>query len=39
MAKIFDILHCVGNTKVDYATYMLLGEAEDWWQGARRRLM
>ncbi|XP_004514096.1 uncharacterized protein [Cicer arietinum] len=34
--KIFDILHCPDKMKVEYVAYLLIGEAEYWWQGARQ---
>src|ERR1044072_2157520 len=35
LAKIFTFLHTPAERKVDYATYLLTGEAEYWWRGAR----
>lgn len=35
MEKIFKFFQCAENTKVGYATYMLIGEVECWWRGAR----
>ena len=36
--KIFEVLTCTNNQKATYATYMLVGEAEHWWRGARALL-
>jgi hypothetical protein len=36
--KIFEVLGCTATQKVTFATYMLEGEAEHWWRGARRYL-
>lgn len=33
--KIFEVLHCTGETKMEYATFLLTGEAECWWRGAK----
>ena len=35
LEKIFTFLHTPAEKKVDYATYLLTGEAEYWWRGAR----
>ena len=37
--KIFEALHCPNNVKVDYATYLLLGDAEYWWKGVKQALI
>ncbi|XP_045791732.1 uncharacterized protein LOC123886460 [Trifolium pratense] len=34
--KIFDVLKRLDGLKVTYATYLLLGDAEYWWKGARQ---
>src|ERR1044072_7086851 len=34
--KIFTVLHTPDEAKLDYAAYLLLGDAEYWWRGARR---
>lgn len=34
--KIFEILHCLENLKVEYATNLMVGEAEYWWRGASK---
>ncbi|XP_073219686.1 uncharacterized protein [Cicer arietinum] len=36
--KIFEILHCPDNAKVEYATYLMIGEAEYWWRGAKKMM-
>ncbi|XP_073224841.1 uncharacterized protein [Cicer arietinum] len=36
--KIFEILHCSDNAKVEYATYLMIGEAEYWWRGAKKMM-
>ncbi|XP_004514419.1 uncharacterized protein [Cicer arietinum] len=36
--KIFDILHCPDNAKVEYATYLMIGEAEYWWRCAKKMM-
>ncbi|XP_012571192.1 uncharacterized protein [Cicer arietinum] len=36
--KIFEILHCLDNAKVEYATYLMIGEAEYWWRGAKKMM-
>lgn len=36
--KIFEILHCTDNAKVEYATYLMIGEAEYWWRGAKKMM-
>ena len=36
--KIFRAMGCPENRKVSYATFMLTGEAEIWWQGVRSML-
>nr|XP_004516056.1 uncharacterized protein LOC101501484 [Cicer arietinum] len=36
--KIFDILHCPDNVKVEYATYLMICEAEYWWRGAKKMM-
>jgi hypothetical protein len=33
--KIFKVLHCTDETKLEYATFLLIGEAENWWSGAK----
>ena len=33
--KIFKVLHTPDASKLDYAAYLLLGDAEYWWRGAR----
>lgn len=33
--KFFEVLHCTGETKMEYATFLLTGEAECWWRGAK----
>ena len=33
--KIFTVLHTPDAAKLDYAVYLLLGDAEYWWRGAR----
>lgn len=33
--KIFDVFHCNGDTKLEYATFLLTGEAESWWRWAK----
>ncbi|XP_057432719.1 uncharacterized protein LOC130725517 [Lotus japonicus] len=35
LEKIFAFLHTAEATKVDYAAYLLTGEAEYWWRGAK----
>ncbi|XP_057432033.1 uncharacterized protein LOC130724767 [Lotus japonicus] len=35
LEKIFTFLHTTTELRVNYATYMLTGEAEYWWRGAR----
>ncbi|XP_057415634.1 uncharacterized protein LOC130710399 [Lotus japonicus] len=35
LEKIFTFLRTTAEMKVDYATYLLTGEAEYWWRGAR----
>lgn len=34
--KIFNIFHSTDERKVEYATYLLIGEAECWWNGAKQ---
>ncbi|XP_012574068.1 uncharacterized protein [Cicer arietinum] len=34
--KISEILHCSDNAKLEYATYLMIGEAEYWWRGAKK---
>ena len=36
--KIFQAMECIGEQKVTYATYMLIGEAERWWKGTKTLL-
>ena len=38
MVKIFRVMNCADNQKVNYAVFMLIGEAEYWWDGTRRLL-
>jgi hypothetical protein len=33
--KIFEVLHYTAETKMEYATFLLTGEAECWWGGAK----
>ena len=35
MEKIFRVMRCTDQQKVDYATYMLQAEAENWWDSTR----
>lgn len=35
LEKIFTFLHTPDATKVEYAAYLLIGEAEYWWRGAK----
>nr|KYP73770.1 Transposon Ty3-I Gag-Pol polyprotein [Cajanus cajan] len=36
--KIFRVMNCPDNQKVNYAVFMLVGEAEYWWDSTRRLL-
>lgn len=38
LEKIFEIMACSADRRVTYATFMLMGNAEYWWQGTRRLL-
>jgi len=38
MEKIFRVMNYADNQKVNYAIFMLIGEAEYWWEGSRRLL-
>lgn len=38
MEKIFEAMMCPNERRVTYATFMLTGDAEYWWRGARRLL-
>jgi len=38
MEKIFRVMNCVDNQKVNYAVFMLIGEVEYWWDGIKRLL-
>ncbi|XP_027922885.1 uncharacterized protein LOC114180793 [Vigna unguiculata] len=38
MEKIFRVMKCANNQKVNYVVFMLIGEAEYWWDGTRRLL-
>lgn len=33
LKKIFLALHCIDEVKVPYATYLLIGDTEYWWNG------
>jgi len=33
--KIFKVLRFTGETKLEYATFLLIGEADNWWSGAK----
>jgi hypothetical protein len=35
MEKIFNVLGCTNEAKVNYASYLLLGDAEYWWKETR----
>jgi hypothetical protein len=34
--KIFEMLHCTDEKKVEYATFLLRKEAESWWRGEKK---
>ncbi|KAF7841751.1 Transposon Ty3-I Gag-Pol polyprotein [Senna tora] len=36
LEKLFKVLRCSDEHKVQYALYMLASEAENWWKGARQ---
>lgn len=36
MEKIFEILHYEDAKKVEYATFLLMAEAESWWRGVKQ---
>ena len=38
LEKIFTVMRCMDFRKVVFATYMLEGEAEHWWKGAKTLL-
>ena len=38
MEKIFDVVGCTKVQKVSFASFMLKGEAEHWWQSTRKTL-
>jgi len=38
MEKIFQVVNCDDNKKVNYVMFMLIGEAEYWWDNIRRLL-
>jgi len=38
MEKIFRVMNCADNQKVNYVVFMLIGEVEYWWDGTRRLL-
>lgn len=39
MEKIFVVVPCSEEQKVNFATFMLKGEAENWWRGAREKMV
>ena len=36
ITKIFDVLRCTEDQKVPFATFMLRGEADHWWESIKR---
>ena len=36
ITKIFDVLRCADDQKVPFATFMLRGEADHWWEAVKR---
>ena len=36
ITKIFDVLRCTDDQKVPFATFMLRGEADHWWEAVKR---
>jgi len=38
MEKIFQVMNCADNQKVNYVVFMLIGEAQYWWDSTRRLL-
>ena len=39
LEKMFEVLKCTNQQKVELAVYMLEGEADDWWNGAKEVLL
>ncbi|XP_050902870.1 uncharacterized protein LOC127115335 [Lathyrus oleraceus] len=33
--KIVEVIYCTGETKLEYTIFLLIGEAESWWRGAK----
>ena len=38
LEKIFRVMNCTDAQRVSFSTYMLVGEAEHWWEGAHRHM-